>query len=176
MSPSARLTVTFNRGVTSAMSPPLDSIFHSGVGQPVFMTAYSVWLGKVAVGEYSTWIMESVDTSIRMRPDCMVSCRPFGSCWTPVTEFGAIHCAERPAATTTNASARSSGFCINRIVSEGGGANGDYLGGGRHLAAALPKMPAGAYFSRSGIPRTAGYVRSVPGLRPQVRAGARLLS
>ncbi len=60
------------------MSVPVDSICNCGAGQAVFVTTYSVCFGNEAVGEYSTWTMESVATSIRMAPDCMVSCTPLG--------------------------------------------------------------------------------------------------
>src|ERR1022692_1856404 len=165
MRPSLRVTVTFNRGVTSAISAPVDSIFHCGAGPAVFVTTYSVCFGNEAVGEYTTWMMESVETSIRMAPDCMISCTPLGCSRTPVTGFSGIHWAGRLAASASSASDRNNVVRINRIVSEGGGASTDGIGGGGHAAAALPKMQAGPDFPRSGIPGAAGDAGQLSGLR-----------
>src|ERR1039457_7685510 len=91
MRPSRRVTVTLIRGVTRTISALVVSIFHCGAGQAVLVITYSVRFGNKAVGEYRTWMMESVETSIRMEPDCIVSCTPLGCSPTPVTAFNGIH-------------------------------------------------------------------------------------
>src|ERR1035438_4254616 len=108
MRPSRRVTVTLIRGVTRTISALVVSIFHCGAGQAVLVITYSVCFGNEAVGEYRTWMMESVETSIRMAPDCMVSCTPFGCSRTPVTGFSGIHWAGRLAASASSASERNS--------------------------------------------------------------------
>src|ERR1017187_2549047 len=174
MRPSRRVTVTFIRGVTRTISALVVSIFHCGAGQAVLVITYSVCFGNEAVGEYRTWMMESVETSIRMAPDCMVSCTPLGCSRTPVTGFNGIHWAGRPVARASSTSERYSVLCINRIVSEGGGAHG--FGGGRYWAAALSKMQARPDFPLSGLSGAVGDVGQLSGLRAEVRAGTRLLS
>src|ERR1039458_9737031 len=176
MRPSRRVTVTFIRGVTRTISALVVSIFHCGAGQAVLVITYSVCFGNEAVGEYRTWMMESVETSIRMAPDCMVSCTPLGCSRTPVTGFSGIHWAGRRAASASSASERNSVFRINRIVSEGGDASANGFGGSGHPAAALPEMQGGPDFPRSCVSGAAGDVGQLSGLRAKVRAGAGLLS
>src|SRR5580658_4700132 len=78
MTPSLRATATFNLEVANTMSAEVSSSLHRGVGHKVLATTNSVCLGIAAVGEYVTWMMESVSTSIRIAPDCIASCTPLG--------------------------------------------------------------------------------------------------
>src|SRR5271165_4419403 len=94
IAPDSFSRMTFTAAVESAQPRSEESSFHGTGAQDSLVTTYSVCLGIVPVGEYTTWIMESEQTcSLATAPDSNTARTPSASWVTLAMGVSLVHCA-----------------------------------------------------------------------------------